>query len=84
MTNAELQARALAIVATVAEDRHDDVDALLADLTPDETATVVAALAALALRCWLPSAAAGTDPVARHRGAQRVRRQLLDIEREAA
>jgi hypothetical protein len=79
MTNAELQARALAIVATVAEDRHDDVDALLADLTPDETATVVAALAALALRCWLPSAAAGADPAARHRGAQRVRRMLLTV-----
>ncbi|KAF2778580.1 hypothetical protein [Streptomyces sp. OM5714] len=84
MTNEQLQARALAIVATVAEDRHTDVDALLADLTAEDTATVVAALAALALRCWLPSAAAGTDPAARQRGAQRVRQQLLVVEHNAA
>lgn len=84
MTNEQLQGRALAIVATVAEDRHADVEALLSDLDAEDTATVVAALAALALRCWLPSAAAGTDPAARRRGAQRVRRQLLAVERDAA
>ncbi|MFD8525661.1 hypothetical protein ACFV2D_37720 [Streptomyces capillispiralis] len=79
ITNDQLEVRALAAVVTVAEDRHDDVDVLLSDLTPTQTATMVAGLAALALRCWLPSAAASLDPVARHHAARLIRRQLLDI-----
>ncbi|MFE5793548.1 hypothetical protein ACFQ8C_13375 [Streptomyces sp. NPDC056503] len=84
MTDEQLKARALAIVATIAEDRYADVDPLLSDLDPEATATVVAALAALALRCWLPDAAAGADPAARHHAARRVRLHLLAVVDAAA
>ena len=79
MTKDQINARALAIVAAVAEDRHGDVDDLLVDLDDDELGTLVAGLAALALRCWLPCAAAGLDEEQRRAAAGRVRRTLLSV-----
>ncbi|MEU1892761.1 hypothetical protein [Streptomyces pristinaespiralis] len=79
MTEDQIKARALAIVAAVAEDRPGDVDQLLADIEPEQLLVLVSGLAALALRCWLPSGAAGLDAGQRCLAAARVRRMLLSV-----
>ncbi|MEV5918945.1 hypothetical protein [Streptomyces sp. NRRL F-5527] len=49
LTEDELISRATAVIATVAEERTEDVDALLADLTPRDVAVVVYAVGNVAV-----------------------------------
>lgn len=54
MTGDEIQARTWALVATAADGRYGDVDALVGDLAPEELADVVSGLAGLAVMALMP------------------------------
>lgn len=69
--------RVWAIMATVADGRTDDVDALLDDLNPTELGDVVSALADFALATLMPPGADQRDPERRAQIAQALRAELL-------
>lgn len=77
MTGAQIIDRCWAIVATVADDRHEDVDALLADLDEENLGHVVANLAALAVGFLMPRGTPWTDADRRQRVAAELRAELL-------
>lgn len=77
MPHEELEARILAVIAAVAASGRTDVGALLADLSPADTVTVVHGLAELALRGVMPGRMNAADPAAREWAAQVLRGELL-------
>lgn len=76
MTNDQISARVWAVLTTVLDGRRTDVDALLADLEPEDLGTVVCGLADLAVNAVLPSDRT-MDPAARQTVADHLRVRLL-------
>ncbi|MGW7361988.1 hypothetical protein ACWGI8_00820 [Streptomyces sp. NPDC054841] len=77
MTDDELQDRTWAIVATVADGRYEDVDALLVDLDEDNLGHVVTGLAGLAVGFLMPRGTRWQDTGRRSRVADTLRAELL-------
>ncbi|MFI6895271.1 hypothetical protein ACIBM4_14255 [Streptomyces sp. NPDC050256] len=77
MTNEEIRARTWALVATAADGRHEDIDALLSDLDDDDLGSVVGGLAGLAVMALMPDRADARHDGARAQVADRLRTELL-------
>ncbi|MFF2749555.1 hypothetical protein ACFVVA_28935 [Kitasatospora sp. NPDC058048] len=72
-----VERRVWALLATVADDRTDDIDSLLDDLTPTQLGDVVTALASLALAALMPPGADHQHPGNRAHIANALRADLL-------
>ncbi|WP_217169625.1 hypothetical protein [Streptomyces sp. AC512_CC834] len=77
MTNGQVQDRIWAILATVADGRQEDIEALLDDLEQDDLGHVVAGIAALAVGFLMPRGTPWTDIGRRGRVAAELRAELL-------
>lgn len=77
MNNAQIQDRTWALLATVADGRYEDVDALLVDLDEDDLGHVVSGLAALAVGFLMPRGTGWQDTGRRSRVADGLRAELL-------
>ncbi|MFJ4794144.1 hypothetical protein [Kitasatospora purpeofusca] len=76
-TRTDVERRVLALLATAADGRTTDVDALLDDLTPDDLGDVVYGLASLAVGVLMPRGSDRQDPGQRARIANALRAELL-------
>ncbi|MER6361551.1 hypothetical protein [Kitasatospora sp. NPDC001527] len=72
-----VERRVLALLATAADGRTTDVDALLDDLDPDDLGDVVYGLASLAVGVFMPRGTDRQDPDQRTRIANALRADLL-------
>ncbi|MFF3452882.1 hypothetical protein ACFYXH_00890 [Streptomyces sp. NPDC002730] len=77
MNQGQIRDRVWAILATIADDRYEDVDALLVDLNEDDLGHVVSGLAALAVGFLMPRGTRWQDTGRRSRAADALRAELL-------
>lgn len=77
LTDGQTRDRCWALLATVADGRFADVDALLADLDEDDLGNVVSGLAVLAVGFLMPPGTPWADTSRRARVSAHLRAELL-------